>query len=148
MQKIVKNLHIGAPVEKVFSLIEDPETLLDVMPGLMEVTDIIGSGIGQHYRWAYKMVGIRFEGESTVTDLIPNKKRVVEGKGGILSTWTWTFDAHENETMLNLVLEYEIPFPVLGKLAENLVLKRNEREAETLMANLKDKCEAKVAQVV
>ena len=148
MQKIEKNLHIDAPVEKIFSLLEDPETFLDVMPGMMDIRDIKGSGVGQHYLWTYKMAGIRFEGESTVTESIPNKKRVVEGKGGILSTWTWTFDAHEGGTMLNLHLEYEIPIPVLGKLAEHLVLKRNEREADTVMANLKDKCEAEVAHAV
>ena len=148
MEKIVKSLHIDAPVERVFSLMEDPEIFLDLIPGMMEIKDITGSGVGQHYRWAYKMVGIRFEGESTVTDSIPNKKRVVESKGGIPHTWNWIFETHEHGTMLNLVLEYEIPVPVLGKLAEHLVLKRNEREIDTLMTNLKEKCEAEVAHAV
>jgi len=37
--------------------------------------------------------------------------------------------------------EYTIPIPVLGKLAEALVLRQNEREADLAMANIKDRME-------
>jgi len=33
--------------------------------------------------------------------------------------------------------EYTVPILVLGKLAESIILKQNEREADTLLANLK-----------
>ncbi len=42
---------------------------------------------------------------------------------------------------MKLDIEYTIPIPVLGKLAEKLVLRRNEREADLAMANIKDKFE-------
>ena len=37
--------------------------------------------------------------------------------------------------------EYEIPQKLLGKLAEPFVRKLNEREADTFLANLKDRVE-------
>jgi hypothetical protein len=66
---------------------------------------------------------------------------VVESKGGIASTWTWMFAPEEGGTKVNLTVEYTIPVPVLGKLGEALILKQNEREADTAMANLKAKLE-------
>jgi hypothetical protein len=38
-------------------------------------------------------------------------------------------------------VDYTIPIPVLGKLAEKLVLKRNQREAAGWMENIKDNME-------
>jgi hypothetical protein len=38
-------------------------------------------------------------------------------------------------------VDYTIPVPVLGKLAENLILKRNKREAVMWMENLKERLE-------
>jgi hypothetical protein len=39
-------------------------------------------------------------------------------------------------------IDYTIPVPVLGKLAEKLVLNRNERESEVNIQNIKDTLEA------
>jgi uncharacterized membrane protein len=88
------------------------------------------------------MVGVRLEGETEITEDIPNKRRATETKGGVNSSWTYSFEPHEGGTKFNLVVDYSIPVPVLGKLAEKLVLKRNEREADLAMANIKDKMES------
>jgi hypothetical protein len=66
---------------------------------------------------------------------------VEQSKGGIVSTWTYSFEPHDGGTKMELVIEYTIPVPVLGKLAEKLVLRRNEREADLAMENIKDKME-------
>jgi hypothetical protein len=66
---------------------------------------------------------------------------VSQSKGGIASTWTWTFAPHDGGAKVNLVIEYTVPIPVLGKLAEKLVLRQNEREADQAMANVKAKME-------
>jgi hypothetical protein len=39
-------------------------------------------------------------------------------------------------------VEYTIPISVLGKLAEMIVVKMNEHEGDTIMANLKSRMEA------
>ena len=139
MARVERSITINAPVEKVFAYIEDPINELEWIPSLVEVQDVAGQGAETHFRWAYKMAGMRLEGESRNTEYIPNERIVTQSKGGIVSTWTLTFEPHDGGTKLNLVIEYTIPVPVLGKLAEALVLRQNEREADLALANIKDR---------
>ena len=141
MPKINNSLDISAPVEKVFAYVTDPMNTTEWFVGMTEVTDVTGSGIDQRFHWKYNMLGVPFRGESTVSEHVPNERRVTEGKGGITSTWTFTFAPHEGGTKLDLDLDYTIPVPVLGKLAEQLVLKRNQREADLSMENIKQRME-------
>ncbi len=76
-----------------------------------------------------------------MTEYTSNERIVVETKGGIASTWSWTFTSGDGGTEVSLAVEYTIPVPVLGKLGEALVLKQNEREAGTAMSNIKAKLE-------
>ena len=39
-------------------------------------------------------------------------------------------------------IEYTVPVPVLGKLAEAVIVKMNEREGDLVLANLKARMEA------
>ena len=87
------------------------------------------------------MAGVLLEGETTVTEDIPNKRRVTQTKGGATSTWIFNFETVDGGTKVELSIEYTIPVPVIGKLAEKIVLKRNEREAELAMQNIKEKME-------
>ncbi len=48
------------------------------------------------------------------------------------------FKAEAGRTRLHLLVEYTIPVPVLGKVIERLVLRLNEREAASAIANLKE----------
>lgn len=142
MARIERSVTINAPVEKVFAYIENPMNQLEWFPGLTEVKDVTGEGVGSRHRFTYKMVGLRLEGESTTTEYIPNKRIVTQSKGGILSTWTWTLTPEDGETKLTVEVEYSIPVPVVGKVAEAVVLKWNEREADLAAANIKAKMEA------
>jgi len=144
MAVVEKNIEINAPVEKIFNYLQDAETNVEWMPGMVEVKDInIKEGnIGSQFRWTYKMSGLRFEGESEVTENIPNKKIVTQSHGGIQSTWTFSFDAQAKGSALALKVEYKIPIPVLGKFAEKLVLKQNDREATLSLENIKALMEA------
>jgi uncharacterized membrane protein len=141
MAKIERSITINAPVEKVFAYIDDPMSNPEWLPSLMEVRDVVGQGTGTHFRWTYKMVGLRLQGESTATEYIPNRRIVTQSKGGAVSTWTWTFEPHDGGAKANLVVEYTVPVPVLGKVAEALVLKQNEREIDLAMANIKARME-------
>jgi uncharacterized protein YndB with AHSA1/START domain len=141
MPIINSSTNISAPVEKVFAYLDDPLTSPEWLVGAMETTDVTGSGVGQHYHWKYNMLGIPLRGESTVSEHVPNERRVMQSKGGVISTWTFTFAPHEGGTKLDLELDYTIPVPVLGKLAEQLVLKRNQREADLSMENIKERLE-------
>ena len=62
---------------------------------------------------------------------------------GIPNTFRWIYGARGDETEVTLEVEYELP--VLGRLAQGIVGRVNEREAHTLLANLKRRMEAPAA---
>jgi uncharacterized membrane protein len=141
MAKVKRSITINAPVEKVFKYIEDPINSPEWIPSTIEATDVSGSGVGQHYRWKYKMAGVLLKGETTCTDYIPNERIASQIKGGITCTWITSFKAQDGGTIMELDIEYTIPIPVIGKIAEKIVLKRNEREADLAMSNIKENME-------
>jgi uncharacterized membrane protein len=141
MPTINNSINMNAPVEKVFAYVEDPMNLTEWMVSISDVTDVTGSGVGQRYHWKYKMAGVPLHGETTVTEQVPNERSVTESKGGVTSTIRFTYAPHEDGTKLDLEVDYTIPVPVLGKLAEKLVHKRNQREANMWMENIKERME-------
>ena len=103
----------------------------------MEVKDVepLPNG-GYNFRWAYKMLGLWFEGAAEQTRFVLNEFVVTETKGGINSTIVWTVRSWENRTRVTFTVDYNIPIPLLGKIAEAIILKINDQEAEVIMANL------------
>ena len=144
MVKTVKTITIKAPVEKVFDYISEPTNLPEIWPSLVEIKDVqkLPSG-GTRDRWVYKMAGIRLEGtsESEDAECIPNQRFVSKTKGGVESTQTWMFQPEAGGTKVTLEVEYTVPIPVLGKLAEAIIVKMNEHEGELILANLKARME-------
>jgi uncharacterized protein YndB with AHSA1/START domain len=141
MARIANSIHIKTPVDKVFAYVTDPLNAPEWFVGMTGVSDVTGTGVGQHYHWKYSMIGIPLHGEGTITEYVPNERMVIEGKGGVTSKITYTFAPHEGGTKLDADTEYTIPVPVLGKLAEKLVHKRNQRESEMSMQNIKERME-------
>ena len=142
MAIISKHIDIKAPVRKVFSYMENPMNEPDFLPSMIEVRDVKGSGGGTNYKWSYKMAGLRIEGEGTIVKYVQDKELVFKTKGGAESTWTYKFQPRKDGTSLDLNIDYSVPVPVLGKLAEKLFLKRNEREADLALINIKENLEA------
>jgi carbon monoxide dehydrogenase subunit G len=88
------------------------------------------------------MAGMRFEGDSEDTEFVANQRVVSHNTGGIEATVAWNLQPHNGDTEVTFDADYHVPVPLLGKLAEALVVKMNEHEAETILANLKDRMEA------
>jgi uncharacterized membrane protein len=86
------------------------------------------------------MAGIRLEGTSESEDT-KNQRIVSKSKGGAESTQTWMFQPEAGGTKVTLEIEYTVPIPVLGKLAEAIIVKMNEHEVELILANLKVRME-------
>jgi uncharacterized membrane protein len=141
VEKIKRSITIKAPVEKVFAYVTDPMNLTEWMVGMMDVSDVSGSGADLRFHWRYKMAGIPFSGETKFIEYVPNERSASEGKGGIPNTFRWRYTPEAAATKVDLEVEYTIPVPVLGKLAERLVHKRNEREADLWMENIKERLE-------
>ena len=133
-----KSIVINAPAEKVFAYVTEPTTMPDWFPGGVEVRNVMGSGEGQQYEWTHKYVGILLRGQTTVVEHVPNKRSVHQSIGTISSVWTFSVEPHEEGTTLTIEVEYNIPIPVLGKLAEPFVVKRDTRTLESALANIEE----------
>ena len=133
-----KEIRISAPVERVFEFITTPQNLPSVWPSMLDVTNILRAADGTNsFDWTYKMAGMPFKGHSRTIELEPNARIVIHNERGIQSTFRWMFERKGVDTLLSVDVEYKIPAPLLGKLAEVLVAKINEHELDTLFANIK-----------
>jgi coenzyme Q-binding protein COQ10 len=137
MAKVERSMTVNAPVEKVFAYIADPTNEMEWFASISDIRDIKGQGVGQKYGYTFKMAGLPLKGESEVLEYVPNQRYVTKSRGGISSTWTWTFSPENGSTKVNVVVEYSIPVPVLGKIGEKLALGQIEREADLAAANIK-----------
>jgi uncharacterized protein YndB with AHSA1/START domain len=135
------SIKINAPAEKVFEYLT-PENLPGIWPSLVEVKNIIELPNGG-YSWdfVYKMAGMRFTGSSENTEVVPNERTVSQTTGGIESKISWLFQPEDDGTNVTFKAEYTVPVPLLGKLAEAIIVRQNEKEAEILLYNLKTRLE-------
>lgn len=142
VSKFEKSTFINAPVKDVFSYMSEPGNLPEIWPSLIEIRNVqpLPNG-GYCYEWVYKMAGLRFDGQAEWTEFVKNKRIVDKSKSGISGTFVWNYAPENGGTRVSVQVEYALPGAVLSKLAEPVLDKMNEREAETLLANLKARME-------
>jgi uncharacterized membrane protein len=138
---------IDAPIEKVFAYYADPVNLPEVWPSLIEVKDVTHAPEGwpQRFRWVYKMAGMRLEGITETTAFEPNRRFVTESKGGIESIIETLFEDLGSRTRVTDQVQYRVPIPLLGRIAERVLARMNENEFEVIHANLKVRMEGEAS---
>lgn len=142
MIKSELSITIDAPPEKVFARIDDYMHAEEWVPGLVEVKNIKGQGKGQTHQMVYKMMGIRIESNCSIPDYVPNERLVMEFAGGISGVMTYTLKPVNAGCHVSVTYDYGVPIPLVGKVAEKLLKKRNEREFRVCLENLKELVEA------
>lgn len=142
MAKIEKSILINAPVEKVFEFMSKPENLPEIWPSLQEVRNVqpLPNG-GYCYDWSYKMAGLRFDGKAEWIEFVKNQRIVDKNESSIPSTFVWSYRADNGGARVTVNVDYTIPSAALGKLAEPIIHRMNEHEAEIVLANLKARME-------
>jgi len=138
MEKIKSSITIDAPVEKVYNYLADHMNETEWLPSMVEITEFNGNEVGDTFKWKYKMAGIMLSGETTVEELVPNRRIATRSKGGASSYWVFDIKEEHGSTQLDLDIEYTLPVPVLGKIAEKAILKRNQRETDMALQNIKE----------
>jgi coenzyme Q-binding protein COQ10 len=142
MAKLERSIIINAPVDKVFSYLTEPENRTEWLPGTTDVRNVTGHGLGQQWGYTYKIAGRYLKGKIEVTDYITNQRYAHKSTGGVVSTWTYTFNTEAGGTKLVLEVElHETPIPVIGKLFKGMVQKRSERQADAAIINIKTRLE-------
>lgn len=149
METIRRSVRIAAPVERVYDWLGDPQHLVEIWPSLVEVANVEPGPEGfRHFDWTYKMAGVRFHGHSRLVDAERPRLRITHNEEGIPSTFRWTHEARgDGATELTLEVEYEIPVPLLGRLAAPFIRRLNERELVTMLENARERLESEDVEV-
>lgn len=132
---------IEAPLPEAFAYVNELRTMPDWLTGLVEVRNVIGTGVGQQCDWTFKMIGVQLRGAAVVVDCVPNEWCTHQSIGMLSSEWTNIVEAHEDGTKLTVKVEYTLPGAVLGKLAEHLTVRRMKRDLRSSLLNVKDMLE-------
>lgn len=140
MPTIHRSIRIHAPITRVFDYVADPTHLPEIWPSLVDVRNVVPHTEGNSFDWVYKLLGMRIRGHSEPVELVINERQVTRSERGIPNTFRWSYATRANDTEVTLDVDYTVPVP--GRMAERIVTRINERDAETLLANLKHKMEA------
>jgi len=143
MMSVSHSILIDAPRETVFAYVTDPAKMAEWLPNMVLAHNIVGSGEGQQYEWTYKLSGILFHGESVVVEHSPSALAVHQTIGAVNSLWTFHVEPVDEQTKFTLDVTYEVPVPVLGKLAEHVIARRDARLVNLALENVKDTLEAR-----
>lgn len=142
MIKIRRFISIDAPLERVYEFMTNPDRLPEIWPSLIEVSNVKTKPDGGHsFDWVYKMAGVKFNGRSETTEVVKNDHYVVKNEKGITSTFRWSFAGENGHTKVTMDCEYEIPSPLLAKIAKPFIERLNEHEARIVLDNLKARME-------
>jgi uncharacterized membrane protein len=142
MIKLSKSIIIEAPPEDVFDVIDDTANLPEIWKNLSNIRNLKNLPTGGHsFKFDYTMAGIKIEGTSVDLQYIRPNLVVTRTTGGIISILTWLFKPIQNgkATDLQVDIEYEVPIPLIGKLAEILIIKINENDINYVLNYLKIK---------
>jgi len=128
--------------DRVFAYVDEPMNLAEWLPSIVEVRNVIGTGAGQQFEWTATMAGRLLRGQSTVIEHERDRCGVHQTIGMVNSTFAYFVESSGEGAMLTLRIEYSIPIPLVGWLAEQVLLTRNVREFELALTNVKEILEA------
>jgi len=138
MPKVDNEVIINAPVQAIFDYVSQPSNLKQIWPSLVEINNeqLLPDG-GYSYHWFYKMAGIRFNGVGECLEIKPNLVLASKNVGAIESTVYFRFLSIGSRTKVSLVIDYQVPMPLLGQLTEMIILKMNAKEVGLILDNLR-----------
>jgi len=132
---------IEVSVSEVFAYVNELSTMPEWLTGLVEVRNVIGTGVGQQCEWTFKLIGVQLRGQAVVVECLPNERCTHQSIGMLSSDWTNIVEPHEDGTKLTVEVEYTLPGAVLGKLAEHLTIRRMIRDLHSSLLNVKEMLE-------
>lgn len=140
MHKIQRSIDIKAPATRIYEFVNRPDNLSAIWPNLVSVSNVSPkAGGASEFDYVFKMGGSQFKGHTHVEEAQPGKLARFRNDGGIPSTFRWTYKAADGSgTRLTLDVEYSMPSSLSGKLPETMQTRINERDLDTMLANLKD----------
>ncbi len=146
MATITKTVVINAPIEKVFSLITDPERVAPFIPGLVQASHVmLPLKPGSTFNWEYQFLGMSFRGDWVVEELRPPHLYLSYSRGGISSRWMYTLVKKESMTVLTLDIDYGPPASLLKRYMQSFIEPHTDKLAEAYLASMKSYLELTTA---
>ena len=134
---------IDASIDVVWAAIQNPDILLEAIPGCEELTKTSETGMAAKVALKIGPVKAKFAGEVELKDFkAPNSLKIQgEGKGGIAGFAKGGADVHLAEDGKETILSYTASAQVGGKIAQlgsRLIQSTAAKLADKFFANLKD----------
>jgi carbon monoxide dehydrogenase subunit G len=135
---VERSIHVEAPVEDVFSFMDDPENQAAVTPslGAVEAVERLENG-GKRVRYTYSMVAVPLDGTVEAVEYDPPNRIVWELSGAIEGEIRQTYEPEDGGTRVTYAADYRLPVPVVDRVAAPLIRRYNEREVRRTLENLK-----------
>ncbi len=151
MSRVQRTIDIEAPPERVFELLTDLDRLQEWATIAGDAVNPPAKPLAQGAKWKHKVkvAGVELEGDWNVVAIDP--PRLVEyeatrSEGGWLKMLQRVAPSGGG-SRVELEVDYELPWGVLGQAVDKLLVeRRNEREAEESLENLKNILEGRQPQ--
>jgi carbon monoxide dehydrogenase subunit G len=142
MIRVEDDIYVAVDPETAFDYMDVPEHQAEISPSLsaVETVEELPTG-GKRATYTYRMAGVALDGEVKATAYDPPRRIVFEMTGGIEGTIEWTFSPEDGGVRVGYAAEYDLPVPVLSRLAAPFIRMYNERELTTTLRNLKTRLE-------
>jgi uncharacterized membrane protein len=143
--KLTKSIEIEASPEKVFAFMLDMEKMNEIMKGDQkgEITSDGPVGVGTTLHMVAKVGGSQQESDMEVTEFEKNKKISTRNVGGSKMQVSHILEPTAKGTKLTITYDYELPYSILGKIVDKLMLSRAiEKSTEKELSGIKNALEA------
>ena len=138
MPSATATVHVDAPPEACFALLEEPDNHVGVVPGLREIDAEPLDDEGYEGTFTYTVAGVELDLKFRDVELDPPHRRAFEVSGPMEGTATYEFERDDGGTRLTLTNSYELPGPdVLGSIADPLVRRYLQSDVDSWVENAK-----------
>lgn len=143
MPEIVQNVHINAPVEKVYAVARDVEAFPQYMDDLQSLTVLERSednkrtvtawvGIIREFKMNIKWTQEDVWDDSAHTDVFKMIQGDMDSMSGV-----WRFIPEEGGTRFESEVSYEFDVPLIGPMVKNLIRKKMTENLQATMQAIK-----------
>jgi hypothetical protein len=127
MLRTTKTFDIAAEPGDVFRYLIDAEVSPPGVEMRMEPVHETPEGVGNVYRWTWKMLGLRFTGITVYTEYVPDQRMSWKDFGLIENANTWIIAPDDDGTRLTVHINTKLRIPLLGRLLEPLLVRQMEK---------------------
>jgi uncharacterized membrane protein len=140
MKRIEASVLVNAPIEEVFAYASDWRRWEEWWQGVSNFRPTTTTDRGNGTRYAYKawIAGMSMNLETEIHDFAENVGwKGIATKGPPHRT-QWVFEPKDEKTKLTYILEYDLPWPILGPILDALLMRPGwQRMLTRSLENLK-----------